>query len=377
MAQSSITGATVKIAPNGTADLELNIEGEELAAIAQVTLQFPDKISIEKNQKGRYKYTLGDLCSDGHSATVKDKNDGSVLVLVQNNDGDPFEDNSGLLITLPLKAADDITAGEYNVLMSGIVIGTNDSPSRKLNSVTEGTIKVVVKNQAVISVSESSILGTFGVNLTAPTATVSQGYDGTLSYKSSNEQVVNVSQNGSLTIVGVGSAVITISGSETSTWFAPADVSYSVQIDKASITPVVTLVGWTFGQTANVPSVTGNTGNGSVTYQYKVKGAADETYSTTVPTDAGNYTVKVIVEATANYKAGTATADFTIAPKDVNASMIQAIADLIYTGSALTPQITVKDGNTAMTLNSDYTVAYSNNTNAGTATVTITGKGNY
>ena len=49
-----------------------------------------------------------------------------------------------------------------------------------------------------------------------------------------------------------------------------------------------------------------------------------------------------------------------------------------YNGSALTPVVTVQDGNTTLTEGTDYTVEYSNNTNAGTsAKATITGKGNY
>ena len=48
-----------------------------------------------------------------------------------------------------------------------------------------------------------------------------------------------------------------------------------------------------------------------------------------------------------------------------------------YTGKKLQPKITVKDGKTELKLDTDYTVSYKNNTNVGTATVTITGKGNY
>ena len=183
--------------------------------------------------------------------------------------------------------------------------------------------------------------------------------------------------DGKLTAIGAGTATITISGTETAHWKAPAPVTYNVQIDKASITPAVTISGWTYGEAANTPAVTGNTGNGTVTYQYKVKDANDNTYSETVPTDANNYTVKAIVEATANYKGGETTADFTIARKSVTTTMIQAIADQVYNGNALTPAITVKDGNSTLALNTDYTVTYTNNTNAGTATVTITGQGNY
>ena len=59
-------------------------------------------------------------------------------------------------------------------------------------------------------------------------------------------------------------------------------------------------------------------------------------------------------------------------------SMIADIAAQAYTGSAITPTVTVSfDGEHNLTLNTDYTVSYANNVNAGTATVTVTGKDNY
>ncbi len=85
---------------------------------------------------------------------------------------------------------------------------------------------------------------------------------------------------------------------------------------KQSITPTVSLTGWTYGGTANTPSVTGNDGNGAVTYQYKLKTADDTDYSATVPTAAGKYTVKAVIAETDEYKAGEATTDFTIAKAD-------------------------------------------------------------
>ena len=47
---------------------------------------------------------------------------------------------------------------------------------------------------------------------------------------------------------------------------------------------------------------------------------------------------------------------------------VQDITALTYTGQAQTPVVTVKDGSTVLTLGTDYTVAYSNNTNAALAT---------
>ncbi|MCD8097166.1 MAG: CAP domain-containing protein [Lachnospiraceae bacterium] len=48
-----------------------------------------------------------------------------------------------------------------------------------------------------------------------------------------------------------------------------------------------------------------------------------------------------------------------------------------YDGTAKTPTVTVVDGDTRLTEGTDYTVSYNDNTNAGTATVTITGVGSY
>ena len=63
--------------------------------------------------------------------------------------------------------------------------------------------------------------------------------------------------------------------------------------------------------------------------------------------------------------------------KVIQDSWIQDIAAVTYNGSAQKPTVTVKDGTTTLTVNTDYTVSYSNNTNAGTATVTVKGTGNY
>ena len=48
-----------------------------------------------------------------------------------------------------------------------------------------------------------------------------------------------------------------------------------------------------------------------------------------------------------------------------------------YTGKALKPIPTVKMGNTKLKQNRDFKISYKNNTKAGTATVTISGTGNY
>ena len=149
------------------------------------------------------------------------------------------------------------------------------------------------------------------------------------------------------------------------------------EISRADINPAVNIEGWTYGDTAKAPAVTGNTGNGAVIYEYKVKNAVDSTYSAKVPSDAGNYTVRATVAETKNYNGNTAVKDFTISPKSITGVEIAAVADVTYTGNAVKPEPVVTDGENTLTKDTDFTYSYEDNTAAGTATVKITGKGNY
>ncbi|MBQ3752624.1 MAG: hypothetical protein II864_03645, partial [Prevotella sp.] len=53
------------------------------------------------------------------------------------------------------------------------------------------------------------------------------------------------------------------------------------------------------------------------------------------------------------------------------------IAAVTYTGQALTPDVTVKDGTTTLTKDTDYSVSYEDNENVGTGKATIVGIGLY
>ena len=73
-------------------------------------------------------------------------------------------------------------------------------------------------------------------------------------------------------------------------------------------------------------------GNREPAFMFKVKGADDNTYAATAPTNVGEYTVKVSVAATAEWKAATQTFDFTIAKKSLTAT-----ATKTYDGNATMP----------------------------------------
>ncbi len=69
----------------------------------------------------------------------------------------------------------------------------------------------------------------------------------------------------------------------------------------------------------------------------------------------------------------------TISQKPLASGMIGTISAQTYTGSAIKPKLTVTDGSPSILTAGDYTVSYTGNTNAGTATASITATaiGNY
>ena len=94
----------------------------------------------------------------------------------------------------------------------------------------------------------------------------------------------------------------------------------------------------------------------------------------------GTTTITATAAAGKNYKAGSASYTLTVVDGRTGIAVCKvtlSTTSYIYDGTAKTPVVTVKNGTTILTNGTDYTAVYTNNTNAGTATVTVSGKGRY
>lgn len=184
-------------------------------------------------------------------------------------------------------------------------------------------------------------------------------------------------------------------GSYTATATALSNANYKLPTDEAdrkcdftiasSIVFSISINGWTYGGSPNDPVATGNDDR-IVTYAYKVKDAADVTYSETVPTKAGNYTVKGTIVAEGDYAESVATADFTIAAKSLSTGTAPNFTpadgitiDIDRDDEGYT--ITLKDGETALvagTEGTEYDYSKSiDDTDSNFGKVTVTGANNY
>lgn len=101
----------------------------------------------------------------------------------------------------------------------------------------------------------------------------------------------------------------------------------------------------------------------------------DYTVSDLTGTEPGSY--PVTVAGTGNYT-GTVTKSFEIAKADISSAEITYDAGPYgYTGKEWKPEVAVSFNDAALTADTDYTVSYENNINAGTAKIIITGIGDH
>lgn len=87
-------------------------------------------------------------------------------------------------------------------------------------------------------------------------------------------------------------------------------------------------------------------------------------------------TASITVTGTGNYT-GEQVINFTIQPKSIRSAQVSPLPAVDYMGVPIEPAVNVVDGTVPLAAGVDYDVAYSANVNAGTAHVTVAGKGNY
>lgn len=161
-----------------------------------------------------------------------------------------------------------------------------------------------------------------------------------------------------VTVTGTGNYTGTVTKSFE---IAKADIS------GATISDIDSPVGYT--GTAYEPEVT-VTFNGT-----ELALDTDYTVAYTNNVNAGEATV-TITGTGAHFK-GSVEKHFTITAADLSGCTFAPIADVTYNTKAHTPEVTVAISGRTLEADKDYTVSYASNVNAGTATVTVTGKGNF
>lgn len=230
------------------------------------------------------------------------------------------------------------------------------------------TVTVTDKTTAVLAGGVTQQGCTFGDTLSDPTYTKPDGTQSTTVSYTGTLRKDGTSYSGEAKPTEAGTYKVTVT-CETATHIYSA-TSADFTIAPKSITGATVTLGepLTYSgseQTQNVSAVKlGDT----------TLGTADYTLSDNTVTKAGSY--NLTVTGTGNYT-GSVQQAFTVAKKSITPN-VEVTGGNTYTGSAITPTVTVKAGNTPLA-ETDYALEYSNNTDAGEATVTVkaTANGNY
>ena len=255
--------------------------------------------------------------------------------------------------------SDNINAGTATVTVTG------------KNTYTGSATKNFTISKAALSdlsvMIQGWVYGQYDEEVNAPRVSGNEGNGAvTYSYKAAGatEFGASVPQN-------AGTHTVKATIAETAN-YQGKEVTANFTITKAELSnATVSLEGWTYGDDANIPVVTNNLGDGTVDIFFANTAAPSLDYTADVPANAGNYSIKAVIAESANYQGKEVTNTFSIAKADFSLVTIADIANKTFTGEAIEPDVTVTFKGKAVDA-SEYTVGYSNNVDAGTATVTLT-----
>ena len=134
-----------------------------------------------------------------------------------------------------------------------------------------------------------------------------------------------------------GYYVIKVTIPET-TKFLSGSGTCEMQVNRNEVTATISVADIYVGETPNPVITSESPAKNQATIEYKLKSAPESAYSATVPTAAGEYSVRASIPFTTFYKAVTCESTFTIMKKDISATV--SVADIIY-GETITPVVTL------------------------------------
>ena len=337
--QSSFTttgNITKAAAPDFTKETALTIVND---CEKTYTVTLPALPTLETPKEyGALTYEIGGIKLDGSYYTGGAKVENGELTLpIQKNDVETT--GSVGTVTVVIKSAN----------YEDITLTINVSAKNKLSPVLDGKLTLTpIKITYGEPLSKIKITGTMKAGDTV--------VEGTFSWQQPGDTILDASTSGH----NVG-------------WmFTPKDGNTYTEVTGIVKVPVapksiegaaITLEKYEFQYNAveQSPRITGVTledwSETRITYDIKSGDKA---------TDA-NDSIPLTIEGTGNYT-GKATVEWKITPREVTPTI--EVASCTYTGDALEPTVTLKDGAVVIS-EGEYTVEYSNNTNAGTGRVAI------
>ena len=190
-----------------------------------------------------------------------------------------------------------------------------------------------------------------------------------LTYKSTTPSICTVDKNGNVTAFKTGTGYVTVTASANGYDSVSKDVK--IVVSKKSLNNgLLTLseTSYVYDGTYKKPAATVTFGGKVLQegkdYTISYRNNLNVGVTTVIATGMGDYT-------------GYTSKNFTITKRAMAGGTVSVASSVSFTGSNITPSVTVKVAGRTLTSGTDYTVSYSNNKNVGTSNVYVYGKGNY
>ena len=190
-----------------------------------------------------------------------------------------------------------------------------------------------------------------------------------LTYKSTTPSICTVDKNGNVTALKTGTGYVTVTASANGYNSVSKDVK--IVVSKKSLNNgLLTLseTSYVYDGTYKKPAATVTFGGKVLQegkdYTISYRNNLNVGVTTVIATGMGDYT-------------GYTSKNFTITKRAMAGGTVSVASSVSFTGSNITPSVTVKVAGRTLTNGTDYTVSYSNNKNVGTSNVYVYGKGNY
>lgn len=190
-----------------------------------------------------------------------------------------------------------------------------------------------------------------------------------LTYKSTTPSICTVDKNGNVTALKTGTGYVTVTASANGYDSVSKDVK--IVVSKKSLNNgLITLseTSYVYDGTYKKPAATVTFGGKVLQegkdYTISYRNNLNVGVTTVIATGMGDYT-------------GYTSKNFTITKRAMAGGTVSVASSVSFTGSNITPSVTVKVAGRTLTNGTDYTVSYSNNKNVGTSNVYVYGKGNY
>ena len=384
----TVTGGNIAYGEEPKTPYEVNIVGllndvteDSLKAMLDYTLTKPQDLSVGNVYKVEVKFKEGESL-DNYTVkftpgtfTIVDKEYSEIKFTGATNVTYDGKTHALTLMGLPDGASYKLTytkggsgsenapqdVGEYTV--TAVVTLTNGATYDKLQSAT----LTITPATVTFSLEKNSYEYT-GEQI-KPAVTAKWGAEGANTLEQSGNFTVEYGEN--TNVKGTNNVKITL----TNTNFM-GDTTLTFEITAKSISGATVEVAGSYTYTGE--AITPTTDKITVTL---TGWEHDITFSVTY---GENINVKdngtVTVTGTGNYE-GTATGNFTIAPKDITGATVTVTTpaqEIIYKNAQWQPAITVKvNGITNALTGNDYNVSYGKNTNVGEGTISVEGKGNF